>query len=212
MFAVFRAPGTEKHKAFLHGTLKHNPDRSFTTKPLVEIARLDKVVSCMGNYLVFEMQEHNALTQFMAAPYIDSAFGAMDPDELANVNLEQYSKYICCLHDKLPPDQFDAIKPELKAWLETLLAMPLRNGDEIVVPTGSLFIETLVDQNPILEDFKLKHRELDVFDVNEKVCNAGLENIRLAARLLNAEREDPDVEKKILITGPVTPGIDVDNP
>jgi hypothetical protein len=44
------------------------------------------------------------------------------------------------------------------------------------------------------------------------VRKAGLENIRLAARLLNAEREDPDVEKKILITGPVTPGIDVNNP
>jgi hypothetical protein len=213
IFAAFRAPGTEKHKAFLHGTLKHNADGNFTTVPLVEVARLDKVVACIGNYLVFEMIEHNALTQFMSAPYIDSAFGAMDPDELSNVNLEQYSKYICCLHDKLPPDEFEALKPQLKAWLEKLLATPLRNGDEIVVPTGSLFIETLVDQNPILEDFKLKHRELDVFDVNEKVRKAGLENIRLAARLLNEERSDPDIDKKILVEGiSLNPGIDVDNP
>ena len=41
---------------------------------------------------------------------------------------------------------------------------------------------------------------------------AGLENIRLAARLLNAERGDPDIEKKILIEGSVSPGIVVDNP
>ena len=98
IFAAFRAPGTEKHKAFLHGTLKHNADGNFTTVPLVEVARLDKVVACIGNYLVFEMIEHNALTQFMSAPYIDSAFGAMDPDELSNVNLEQdpASTYAAC--------------------------------------------------------------------------------------------------------------------
>jgi hypothetical protein len=213
IFEPFRTPGTEKHKAFLHGTLKHNTDGSFDTVPLVQVANLDKIVACVGNYLVFEMIAHNALTQFMSAPYIDSAFGAMDPDELANVNLDQYSKYVCCLHDKLPPDDFEAIKPQLKAWLEKLMATPLRNNEEIVVPTGSLFIEALVDKNPILEDFKLKHRELDVFEVNEKVRRAGLENIRLAARLLNEERGDPDVDKKILVEGvALSPGFDVDNP
>jgi hypothetical protein len=77
----------------------------------------------------------------------------------------------------------------------------LRNGDEIVVPTGSLFIEALVDPNPILEDFKLKHRELDVYKVQEEVRKAALENIRLAARLLNDEREDPDIERKIVVEG-----------
>jgi hypothetical protein len=213
IFSRFREPGTEKHKAFLHGTLKHNPDGTFPTKPLVEVARLDRVVDVMGNYLAFELIEHNALTEFMAAPYIDSAFGAMDPDELSNVNLEQYSKYVCCLHDKLPADEFEALKPQLKAWLDQLLATPLRNGDEIVVPTGALFIETLVDQNPILEDYMLKQRELDVFDVNEKVRRAGLENIRLAARLLNAERGDPEIDKKILVEGvSMTPALDVNNP
>jgi hypothetical protein len=35
----------------------------------------------------------------------------------------------------------------------------------------------------------------------------------LAARLLHDEREDPDVEKKIVVTGSrVAPGLDVDNP
>jgi len=94
-----------------------------------------------------------------------------------------------------------------------LLATPLRNGDEIVVPTGSLFIETLVDQNPILEDFKLKHRELDVYMADEDVRRKGLENIRLAARLLNAEREDPEIDKKILVNGSgLSPSLNVDNP
>jgi hypothetical protein len=213
IFARFREPGTEKHRAFLHGTLKHNPNGTFGTKPLVEVADLDTLLGFKGNYMIFPMKEHNALTEFMAAPYIDSAFGAMDPDELSNVNLDEYSKYVCCLHDTLPKADFDALKPQLMAWLTKLMATPLRNGDEIVVPTGSLFIESLVDPNPILEDFKLKHRELDVYKVQEEVRKAGLENLRLAARLLNAEREDPDIEKKIVVEGSgVSPGIDVDHP
>jgi len=201
IFASFREPGTEKHRAFLHGTLKHNPDGAFDTRPLVEMADLETLLGFKGNYMIFPMKEHNALTEFMAAPYIDSSFGAMDPDELSNVNLDEYSKYVCCLHEKLPPADFEAIQPQLRAWLQELLATPLRNGDEIVVPTGSLFIEALVDQNPILEDFKLKHRELDVYKVLEESRKASLENLRLASRLLNAEREDPDIDKKIVIEG-----------
>ena len=181
IFAPFREPGTEKHRAFLHGTLKHNAAGGFDTKPLVEVAQLDILLGFKGNYMIFPMKEHNALTEFMAAPYVDSAFGAMDPDELANVNLEEYSRYVCCLHDTLPAAQFDALKPQLKSWLEKLLATPLRNGDEIVVPTGSLFIEALVDQNPMLEDFKLRHRELDVFNVDQDIRKKAFENLRLAA-------------------------------
>jgi hypothetical protein len=211
IFARFREPGTEKHRAFLHGKLKHDPN--VKPKSLVEVADLNTLLGFKGNYMIFPMKEHNALTEFMAAPYIDSAFGAMDPDELSNVSLDEYSKYVCCLHDTMKEVDFEAMKPQLKAWLEKLLATPLRNGDEIVVPTGSLFIESLVDPNPILEDFKLKHRKLDVYKVQEEVRKAGLENLRLAARLLNAEREDPDIEKKIVVQGSgISPGIDVDNP
>jgi hypothetical protein len=110
----------------------------------------------------------------------------------------------------MDPADFDAIKLQLKGWLEKLLADSLRNGDEIVIPTSALFIEALVDQNSNLEDFKLKHRELDVFKVEQEVRKAGLENLRLAARLVNEERGDPDIEKKIVVQG-VGPGIVVDD-
>ncbi|CAN7261571.1 hypothetical protein LJR225_001250 [Phenylobacterium sp. LjRoot225] len=212
IFARFREPGTQKHKAFLKGTLEELPDEGgFATASLVEVADMTPV-GAFGNYLAFRLKAHNALTEFMAAPYIDRAFGAMDPDELANVSLDQFSKYICCLHDRLTPEAFDELKDELREWLEKLMASPLRNGDEIVVPTGSLFIESLVDPNPVLEDFKLKHRELDVYKVQEEVRKAGLENLRLAARLLNDEREDPQIDKKILVEGGLMPSIDVDGP
>ena len=183
IFADFREPGTEKHKAFLHGTLKHNPGGTFNTKSLVEVADLDTLLGFKGNYMIFPMKEHNALTEFMAAPYIDSAFGAMDPDELSNVNLDEYSKYVCCLHNKLSETAFADIKDELKEWLEKLLATPLRNGDEIIVPTGSFFIEALVDENPILENFKLKHREVDVFKVLEDVRRAGARRTYVSPRV-----------------------------
>lgn len=211
IFARFREPGTQKHRAFLKGKLKTLPDAddAFPTVPLVQIAEM-KPVACFGNYLAFRMKAHNALTEFMAAPYIDRAFGAMDPDELSNVSLDQFSKYVCCLHERMKPEDFDDLRDELREWLEKILSSPQRNGDEIVVPTGSLFIESLVDPNTVLEDFKLKHRELDVYKVGEDVRRAGLENLRLAARLVNKEREDPQIDKKILVEGGLFPGLDVD--
>ena len=55
--------------------------------------------------------------------------------------------------------------------------------------------------HPILEDFKLFHRVLDVKKVQAEVRDAEFENVRFAARLLNQEREDPTIEKKIVIQG-----------
>jgi hypothetical protein len=207
IFAAFREPGTTKHRAFMTGRLQ----KITHFKALVEVADLDNLLGFKGNYMIFPLKEHNALTEFMAAPYVDAAFGAMDPDELSNVNLNDFGKYVCCLHHRLPAAKFEALKPQLKAWLEELLADPLRNGDEIVVPTGSLFIETLPGTHPLLENFKLRHRELDVYKVQEEVRKAGMESLRLAARLINEERGDPDVEKKIVVNGNLMPAIDVDN-
>jgi hypothetical protein len=207
IFENFREPGTKKHKALMTGTLKPITE----SKALVEIADLDNLLGFKGNYMIFPMKEHNALTEFMAVPYIDTAFGAMDPDELSNINLSDYGKYVCCLHEKLTEEEFDEIKPQLKKWLELLLADPLRNGDEIVIPTNSLFIESLPATYPLLENFKLRHRELDVYKVQADVRKLEMENLRFASRLLNAEREDPDIEKKIVVDGHAHPVIDVDN-
>lgn len=206
IFAPFRAPGTTKHKAFMTGRLK--PVTRF--RPLVEVARLDAPMGFMGNYLLFPLNEHNALTEFMAAPYVDAAFGAMDPDDLANINLEDFSRYICCLHERLSPQAFNELKPLLRSWLERLLADPLRHGDEVTVPTDSLFIEILPGSHPLLENFKLRHRELDVLKVAEDIRRARLESLRFASRLLHDERGDPDVDKKIVVQG-MGPGIVVDS-
>lgn len=200
MFAQFREPGKQKHHAWLHGKVKRKPDGQpdVIYKQLVEVADLDNLLGFKGNYMIFPLKEHNALTEFMAAPYIDEAFGAMDPDQLSNINLEEFSRYICCLH-KEAPAEYEQLKPVLKRWLERLLSDPLRNGDEIVVPTGSLFIEMLPSSQSLLEDFKLRHRQWDVYKVQEEVRMQALENIRYAKRILMDELEDPRIEKKVVV-------------
>jgi hypothetical protein len=195
IFESFRAPGTTKHKATMSGRLKPVTK----SRPLVEVADLDSPLGYKGNYQIFPLKEHNALTEFMAAPYVDSAFGAMDPDELSNVTLTDYGRYVCCLRERLTEAEFEELKPLLRKWLEVLLSDPLRNGEEITVPTDSLFIEILPGAHPLLENFKLRHRELDVYKVAEDVRRARLETLRLASRLLHDEREDPDIEKKIVV-------------
>jgi hypothetical protein len=207
----FRENGKKKHVGWVHGKLLRNADGTadVSQKELVEVADLDTLLGFKGNYMIFPLKKHNALTELMAAPYIDEAFGAMDPDELSNINLGEFARYICCLHDENIAE-FNRLKPVLQKWLQRLLADPLRNGDEIIVPTGSLFIEMLPSDKSLLEDFKLKHREWDVYKVQAEVRKLELENIRYASRLLNERLEDPEIEKKIVVKGTQTL-VDVDN-
>ena len=201
LFAKFRKDGKTKYEAWLHGTIENvngQPDVKY--KALVEVADLDSVLGFKGNYMMFPLKKHNGLTKLMAAPYVDEAFGAMDPDQLSSVSLEELSRYICCLHGE-NPTEFEELKPVLKEWLTQLLADPLRNGDEVIVPTDSLFIEMLPSDKSLLEDFKLKHRQMDVMKVRAEVRQLELENVRYAARLLNDDFDDPEIDKRVLIEG-----------
>ena len=69
------------------------------------------------------------------------------------------------------------------------------------MPTGSLYIEALPGEHPILENFKALHRAVDVKKAQAEVRRTELENIRYAARIMAGERGDPDVEKKIIVEG-----------
>ena len=171
-----------------------------TYKRLVEIADVSDPIGYMGNYIIFPLTEQNALTEYMMTPYVDSAFGLHDPDELGNMNLRDFSKYICCLHDEMTEGQFEAVKPVLKQYYQTLLASPLRNGEDIIVPTDSLFIEALPGKHALLEDFKLMHRAIDVKKVQAEVREMEIDNIRQAARILNDEL-DSGIDKKVIIEG-----------
>ena len=204
IFKLFRAEDETLHKAWIKPVIEQRP-----SLPLVEVADLDNILGYRGNYMVFPMRQHNGITQIMAMPYVDASFGAMDPDQLSNVSLEDYSRYVCALRSQMTDDEFDALRVTLKGWLELLLADPLRNGDEIIVPTSSLYIEMLLSANSLLEDFKLFHREWDVYKVQEEVQLAALENLRISRRILEGKLGDPKVDKQILVEGGVATSLDV---
>jgi hypothetical protein len=178
-------------------------DPDFAFDALAEVADIDNLLGYKGNYMIFPLRKDNDLTRFMKTPYIDRVTVLHDPDEAGNWTLADFAKYVCCLKENSSPAEFEALKPRIKEEYDRL-RISLGNrpvDDEIVVPTGSLFIEALPGSHPILEDFKLQHRAIDVKKVQAEVRHAELENVRLAARLLAKEREDPDIEKKIVIEG-----------
>jgi hypothetical protein len=208
IFKLFRNPGETLHKAWVSPIIEQRPP-----KPLVEVADLDNILGFRGNYMVFPMKQHNAITEIMAMPYVDASFGAMDPDQLSNVSLEDYARYVCCLREELSTQAFNALKETLKGWLTMLLADPLRNGDEIIVPTSSLYIEMLLSANTLLEDFKLFHREWDVYKVQGEVRLQALEDLRISKRILEDKLEDPKIDKKILVQGgPIGASLDIETP
>lgn len=207
LFRLFRKEDETLHKAWLEPVIEE-----VESKRLFEVADLDTILGFRGNYMVFPMKQHNAFTEIMALPYVDASFGAMDPDQLSNVSLEDYARYVCCLREKLGEDKFDELKETLKGWLKMLLEDPLRNGDEIIVPTNSLYIEMFLSANTLLETFKQLHREWDVYKVQGEVQMQVMENLRMARRILEDKLEDPKIDKKIIVKGNTGTSIDVDNP
>ncbi len=175
-------------------------------KTLVEVADVDHMLGFKGNYMIFPLKESNVLTDFMMAPYINKYSGITDSDPAGSWSLDDFNSYICCLKTKLEKslitqDQFDKYKPALVDLYKQLITDPLRENEEIVIPTKSLFIEALPGAHPILENFKLQHRAVDVKKVQAEVRYAELENLRSAARLIGDQLEDPTIEKKIIIEG-----------
>ncbi|MER5326964.1 hypothetical protein [Streptosporangium roseum] len=177
-------------------------DPNFATAPLVQLADLDNLLGFKGNYMVFPLRESNALTDYMLDPYVIAGFDELtDPDDIANMTIEEFARYVCCLREHLTDEQFEAARGQLVEQYRRLLAAPRPSAEILTVPTNSLFIEALPANHSLIEQYKAIHRAVDVKKVQAEVREAELENIRLAARLLAGEREDPDVERKIVIEG-----------
>jgi hypothetical protein len=171
-------------------------------KKLVQIADLDRVLGYKGNYAVFRLKKNNLITLHMMQDYldIDGEGQLRDPDALGAYSLDELKSLVRCLYERNPA-AYTRHRDDLKRILAERLATNRDASELIVVPTSSLYIEALVGTHPLLEDFKLIHRALDVKKVQAEVRHAELENIRLAARALKGNDEDPDIEKKIVIEG-----------
>ena len=178
------------------------PDYQVGKKKLVEVADLDNVLAYKGNYMVFALKKNNYVTLHMMQDYLELGddLGLRDPDEGGEYSVDALLEMAACVSRK-DPETWKRMKADFKKLLIDRLASPNLDGELVIVPTSSLYIECLVGTHPLLEDFKLIHRALDVKKVQAEVRHAELENIRLAARALEGEREDPDIDKKIVVEG-----------
>jgi len=197
--------------------IKDPPDdpQQLETKPLSEVADLNRPLGFMGNYMLFPMFESNPLTEFMMDPYVTLAegeYGLSDPDTLGNMTLDEFSEYVCCLKkhfeeqngDDVPTegdDPFEELKPYLRDTLKKLLELSLRQNEEVIVPTDNLFIEALPGAHSIMERFKHLHRQIDVKQAQSDLRKSEIDNIRRANRILADDLEDPEIESKYVFEG-----------
>lgn len=176
------------------------PPVTFPTGKLVQVADLDNLLGFKGNYMIFPLKKNNYLTLHMMQDYLEigDEITVRDPDEFGNYTLDEIQELASCVY-KRDRDTFEEHKDEFKQMIIDRLSSARTESEMVIVPTTSLYIEALVGTHPLLEDFKLIHRALDVKKVQAEVRHAELENIRLASRALKGEDEDPDIEKKIII-------------
>ena len=196
--------GTRVEDAFSGGqTLEATmpfPDFEIKWKQMVEIADLDDVLGYKGNYAIYRLKENNYLTLHMMQDYLELSdeITLRDPDDTANYTVDDLQALATCLY-KQNKATYNKHKDEIKKMIIDRLTSGRAEDDRVIVPTKSLYIEALVGTHPLLEDFKLLHRALDVKKVQAETRHAELENVRLAARALRGKDEDPDIEKKIIV-------------
>lgn len=169
------------------------------TVPLGQVADLDRPLGYKGNYAIFPLREENLVTRYMMVPYVAAATGAHDPDHLANLTRSELEQYFCFMKEHLTPEELAAIKPGLNEAYRRVLEDPRPLEEIIAVPTDALFIEALPADQPILEDYKLRHRAADAEKAEAEAAKARLENIRRGARILETDLGDPDIERTTII-------------
>ena len=126
--------------------------------------------------MMFPLKQNNDLTDFMMTPYYHQVAELVDPDPLGNWTLYDFVEYVCCLRKTLSRDAFVKRLPALTKMYTRLKELGAKD-EEIIVPSDSLYIEALPGVRPVLEDFKLLHRALDVKKVQAEVRAAELENV-----------------------------------
>ncbi|TMK70218.1 MAG: hypothetical protein E6G50_09435 [Actinobacteria bacterium] len=179
------------------------PDQDFVT--LAEVADLDNALGFKGNYMIFPLRESNPLTDFMMTPYLDSELGIHDPDELGSWTPEDFAQYARCLQDQLKDQlsdsDFAALQSQLRDQYKQIVSNPALLNDTVIVPTSSLYIEALPGAHPLLENFKLEHRAIDVQRAKADTRKVEMENLRYAARILDAQLTDPEIDKQVVVEG-----------
>lgn len=166
---------------------------------LAEIADIDNPIGYKGNYIIFPLVGTCPITSYMLNDFVNSHYGVNDP-AVQEFDAEDFDQRWEAAAGNVGE------RTRLQQELRTYLSQVRQSTDELIVPTGQLFIEALPGAHPLLEDFKLLHRLEDVRKVKADVRHAELENLRLATRLVQGQSdvallEDPDIEKKTIVEG-----------
>jgi hypothetical protein len=124
---------------------------------------------------------------------------AVDPDPNGSISVHSLNDALNYIEShkgiRVPVE----IKAKLNDLLEKGTLSPQSTPQRIIVPTNSLYIEALPGKHPILEDFKLRHRIIDVQKAIAEHKSMELENIRAEARLRKLDLSDKDVDQIIRI-------------
>jgi hypothetical protein len=183
------------------------PPFTITNKKLVEVADIDTILGFKGNYSMNALNQNNYITLHMMQDYLEVAdvVKLRDPDEFSSYTVEELQLLAECMFED-DPAGFETVRNQFNDLIIKRLTSGDPEDDRVIVPTNSLYVEALVGTHPLLEDFKLIHRALDVKKVQAEVRHAELENIRLAARALKGKDDDPDIDKNIVI-GPANTSV-----
>ncbi len=184
------------------------------TMKLHQVADIENLIGFKGNYMIFPMVNFNYMTWFMMQNYLyidEAGVKAKDPDPLAGLSPNEMKDAMATVY-AADPGSFEAqirvtlpdgtIKTVSKQQIFEEIMLRLlstQNQEMVIVPSNSLYIEALPGTHPLLEDFKLIHRAIDVKKVQAEARHAELENLRLAARLSNGELGDPDIDKVVVV-------------
>ena len=211
-------------------------DQYFTT--LKEIADLDHLLGYKGNYMIFPLTAEHPLTTYMMQDYLDEHGQIRDPDQSmhavllgqpkgsvwsqfeAKATTERLQPKIVALEEQQKAGAIakteyaqaahevrQGFRNEIQTYRQELLKEA--QSEVIVVPSDLLFIAVLPGTHPILENFKLLHRAIDLLRAAAELEEHQVELIRLKARLMSLLLGDPEIDKRVEITskgGPVSAG------
>lgn len=157
---------------------------------LADIADLDRPLGFRGNSVVFELRQCSQLTDHMAAQYIDRITGVASPGSLSGVTTDELLDYLEeAIRQKLLSAQQLV---DLKVLALRLYREQQNWSDELVLPTGQLFLEGLKGATSLLEPFKLVHRGLDVLSAEEEVRARRIDSLRRVRKVAQSDLErDP---------------------
>jgi len=177
------------------------PELAQAPMKLHQVADIETLLGFKGNYMIFPLVNFdNYMAWYLIQDYIhyDTTAGviAADPDPTAGLTLAQLQTAMAAIHAQNPAS-FAANELAFQQAMMQLLSDTTQQM--VIVPSNSLYIEALPGTRPVLEDFKLIHRALDVKKAQADVRRAELENLRLAARLENTEFGEPHVDKVVVV-------------